>query len=158
MLYVDLWESQRNCYVKIASEALEVFAKYAQVNSTSPESGGILLGYVRGEHLEITEATEPSSDDERYRFFFLRRPKGHQDIAEQRWSESQGLVRYLGEWHTHPEDMPSPSFLDRTEWKSSAKKRKDKRPQLGLIVGCEGLYVELMHANGTRWICRPIRG
>ena len=155
MRYVNLWEISAGCYLKISEAALLVFSKYVQSDITLPESGGILLGYVRGDHLEVIEATEPTSEDERRRFFFLRRPRGHQEIAQQRWVESHGLVRYLGEWHTHPEDVPSPSCLDRMEWKSSAKKRKDLRPQVGLIVGRKTLHVELMHADGTRLVCTP---
>ena len=155
MPFVDLWRVGEERYLKISIEAFVVFSKYIQLDATAPESGGIILGYVRGEHLEITEVTEPASGDERRRFFFLRRPRGHQEIAQKRWAESQGLIRYLGEWHTHPEDFPSPSCLDRMEWKSSAKKRKDSRPQLGIIVGRKALHVELMHADGSRIICMP---
>lgn len=128
MRFVDLWQIGDDCYLKISDSALAVFTKYVQSDITLPESGGVILGYVRGEHLEITEATEPMADDERRRFFFLRRPRGHQEIARQRWVESQGLVRYLGEWHTHPEDYPRLSCLDRMEWKSSAKKKKRFTP------------------------------
>ena len=33
----------------------------------------------------------------------------HKGLAERRWQESKGLVRYVGEWHTYPQDVPSPS-------------------------------------------------
>lgn len=158
MRFVDLWRVGEERYLKISEEACAVFSKYVQSDTATPESGGIILGYVRGEHLEITEVTEPAPGDERRRFFFLRRPHGHQEIAQKRWAESQGLIRYLGEWHTHPEDFPSPSCLDRMEWKSSAKKRKDLRPQVGLIVGRKALHVELMHHDGSRVIGTPNTG
>lgn len=66
-----------------------------------------------------------------------------------RWRASRGTVRYLGEWHTHPEDYPIPSGLDRSEWRRLAAGRRDKRPQLSIIVGRHGLHVELVHSDGN---------
>lgn len=148
MRYVDLWKTEDGGYLLLRPDVLRVFEKYAQLDAAMPESGGILLGYVKGEHLEVVEATEPTSSDKRRMFFFLRRPQGHQDIAHRRWEESQGLIRYLGEWHTHPENLPTPSCLDRREWRSSATKRADGRPQVGLIVGRDALHIELTSSMG----------
>ncbi|MBU4046695.1 MAG: Mov34/MPN/PAD-1 family protein, partial [Gammaproteobacteria bacterium] len=65
-----------------------------------------------------------------------------------RWAASQGTVRYLGEWHTHPEDHPHPSNLDRTEWQRLSAGRRDKRPLLAIIVGRKSLYVGLSPNTG----------
>ncbi|WP_243666980.1 hypothetical protein [Pseudomonas brassicae] len=46
--------------VYLREQPLEVFSRYIQEGIESKEAGGILLGHVRGEHLEIIEATEPS--------------------------------------------------------------------------------------------------
>ncbi len=133
----------------IQDKVLEVLARYAQVDVCAPESGGILLGYVREPHLEILEATEPTRWDKRLRSFFDRSAQGHHERAQRRWTESEGLVRYIGEWHTHPEDYPTPSYIDRSGWVHLAKKRKDGRPVLAIIVGRRALHVELIKANGT---------
>ncbi|MCC7717339.1 Mov34/MPN/PAD-1 family protein [Janthinobacterium lividum] len=154
MHYLDLWKVDDGGFLLLSPEVIKVFEKYAQVDSTMPESGGILLGYVRGQHLEIIEATEPTSADKRRMFFFLRRPQGHQEIARRQWDESQGLIRYLGEWHTHPENVPLPSCLDRREWRNSASKRADGRSQVGLIVGREDLHIELTYHSGKYTVCR----
>ncbi|WP_230979351.1 Mov34/MPN/PAD-1 family protein [Xanthomonas sontii] len=63
-------------------------------------------------------------------------------IAFSRWKATQGTVRYLGEWHIHPEDHPYPSCLDRSEWNRLSAQRRDKRPMLAVIVGRQSLYVE----------------
>lgn len=118
-----------------------------QCEAADPESGGILLGHVRGENLEVLEATVPTIWDKRMRYLFERMPFGHQLLANDRWTASNGTVRYLGEWHTHPEDWPSPSQLDLTEWRALTKKRKDKRDMLALIVGKCGLHLELVSAT-----------
>ncbi|WP_310886220.1 MULTISPECIES: Mov34/MPN/PAD-1 family protein [Pseudomonas syringae group] len=66
----------------------------------------------------------------------------HDAIAHKRWEHSEGKIRSLGEWHTHPENNPSPSGIDLREWHALASKRKDGRPVLGVIVGRHDLYVE----------------
>lgn len=133
-----------------------VFAKYAQVSPSAPESGGILLGYVRDPHLEILEASEPTTWDKRRRFFFDRGSRGHRDIAERRWRESEGLVRYIGEWHTHPQDYPTPSNVDRAGWIKLANKRQDQRPVLAIVVGRKALHVELVNRDGTSTVLHGV--
>jgi integrative and conjugative element protein (TIGR02256 family) len=41
---------------------------------------------------------------------------------------------YVGEWHTHPEDVPAPSTIDLQEW-SIVMKRNPGKPMIFLIVG-----------------------
>jgi len=64
-----------------------------------------------------------------------------------RWKASEGTVRYLGEWHTHPENHPKPSRLDKVEWIDLSSRRSDKRPMFAVIVGRENLYVELISSS-----------
>ena len=121
--------------VYLSVQPLEVFSRYVQEREKSSEAGGILLGHVRGTHLEILEATEPSFWDRRFRYFFERMPYRHQGIDRRRWSASNGFIRYIGEWHSHPQDQSSPSSIDPHEWQLLAKGRCDRRALLSLIVG-----------------------
>ncbi|MGJ7515153.1 Mov34/MPN/PAD-1 family protein [Pseudomonas baetica] len=138
--------------VYLHQQPLEVFGRYIQEGGGSKEAGGILLGHVRGEHLEIIEATEPSLLDRRFRFLFERMPYFHNRLAMKRWKESKGLVRYIGEWHTHPQEHPTPSSIDLNEWQILAADRVDGRPLLALIVGWRDLHVEYMFGTGKRHI------
>ena len=124
------------------------FGPYVQHKLSDPESGGILLGTVRGPHLELVHATAPFPTDRRARYSFNRSSEGHAELADQLWRESGGIIRYIGEWHTHPEDHPSPSGIDLREWKASAAKRADGRPMVGVIVGTKGIYIQSTSATG----------
>lgn len=135
---------------------LQVFQENVQALPGDCESGGILLGCVRGQHLEVIQATVPTKWDKRFRHLFERMSLGHRELAEGRWRDSSGTVRYLGEWHTHPENDPNPSNLDQLEWRKLAEKRQDKRPMLAVIVGRRGLYVELVPARGVGRTLAPI--
>jgi len=150
MRFLTTWRgSADDQYVYFSQSVLDVFERHIQGDSGT-EAGGILLGHVRGKHLEVLEASEPTSQDRRLRYFFERMIHGHKGLAERRWRESNGLVRYIGEWHTHPQDLPSPSGTDLCEWEILASDRCDRRPLLAVIVGRQNLHVELMNAGGKR--------
>lgn len=124
------------------------FTEYIQSNSHDPESGGILLGTVHRSNLLISLATTPYAWDKQSRYLFDRHPFIHRLVAYIYWIKSMGKIRYLGEWHTHPEDHPKPSSVDRAGWKNLAENRNDKRPLLVVIVGRKELYVELISYDG----------
>jgi integrative and conjugative element protein (TIGR02256 family) len=150
MRFMTTWHNSADeQFVYFSQSVLEVFERHVQSDSGT-EAGGILLGYVRGKHLELLEASEPTRQDRRLRYFFERMIHGHKSLADRRWSESNGLVRYIGEWHTHPQEIPSPSSIDISEWQILAQDRVDRRPLLAVIVGRKNLHVELMHSSGKR--------
>ena len=104
----------------------------------------------------MEQATVPTAWDKRFRYLFERMSFGHEAIALARWTASQGTIRYLGEWHTHPEDHPHPSGLDRSEWSRLSAKRRDKRSMLAVIVGRKSLYAELVPRSGRGSVFTPV--
>lgn len=150
MQFMSSWGTEdRKTLLHLSESALDAFAKHIQVNDTDTEAGGLLLGSVHGTNILIEQATIPTKWDKRLRYLFERLPYGHEAIALTQWTESRGTIRYLGEWHTHPENDPSPSGIDRYEWNILASKRLDKRPLLAMIVGRKSLYVELVPSMGV---------
>ncbi|TDY21969.1 integrative and conjugative element protein (TIGR02256 family) [Paraburkholderia sp. BL6665CI2N2] len=119
--------------VLVEQQVWETIIPFRQAHSAATEAGGILLGYRRGAHLHVVDATFPQPGDRRSRFRFTRAKQSHQHIALQRWKETSGTVDYLGEWHTHPESMPSPSSLDTAEWRKIYEPRAV--PMLFVILG-----------------------
>ncbi|MEG7359517.1 Mov34/MPN/PAD-1 family protein [Pseudomonas citronellolis] len=81
-------------------------------------------------------------------FWDRRSTHRHHSVAKLRWAESNGMIRYIGEWHTHPQAYPRPSSTDVHEWQVLATDRTDGRALLALIVGFEDLYLEYIHASG----------
>lgn len=101
-------------HVVFTHEVVSTFEKYKQYRDMQHESGGILLGKVYDDLVIIDRISEPSAEDESGRFYFIRNVKKAQKIIEVSWKESKGERIYLGEWHTHPEDTPTPSRDDKT--------------------------------------------
>lgn len=102
--------------VLIEAAVLITVSRYRQNAPQKTEAGGILLGQRRGKHVHVIEATKPAHTDRRTRMRFDRASATHQEIATARWHASGGTIDYIGEWHTHPEDRPSPSLIDREAW------------------------------------------
>ena len=156
MQFMSSWATHdRKTLLHFSDTSLETFNQHVQKREVDCEAGGLLLGSVHGTHMLIEQATVPTAWDKRFRYLFERMPFGHEAIALALWTASQGTVRYLGEWHTHPEDHPRPSGLDRSEWKRLAAKRRDRRPMLAAIVGRKALYVELVPSSGRGSVFIP---
>lgn len=53
---------------------------------------------------------------------------------------------YLGEWHTHPQSRPTPSYIDKQSWKRLVKRSITESPiVIFLIIGIE--TIELLIGN-----------
>jgi len=157
MQFMSSWATNdKRMLLHFSTATLETFRLHVQASDADCEGGGILLGSVHGGHMLIKQATIPTAWDRRFRYLFERMPFGHEAIALSRWATSQGNIRYLGEWHTHPEDYPHPSGLDRSEWNQLSATRRDKRPLLAVIVGRKTLYVELVPTSGRGSVLTPV--
>lgn len=108
----------------------------------SLEAGGILLGSYRGPHIEIIQCTSPLPKDQRAPFRFYRRDPGHDIAARTAWKRSKRTVTFVGEWHTHPEDDPKPSEVDRNTW-FKLMQRQRREPMIFLIAGRTALRCDL---------------
>jgi integrative and conjugative element protein (TIGR02256 family) len=84
-------------------------AKHQQHGQTSTEAGGQLFGTVSPTEIRIVTAVGPHSHDERGRTHYRSDQKAAQKAI--RDEAKKGLL-FLGEWHTHPEDFPTPSRDD----------------------------------------------
>jgi len=100
--------------VEIVDSAATAIACYVQSDDRADEGGGMLLGrlIVNSNDVMVDEATIPCAHDRRSRFFFWRARKPAQERVTTAWRESGQTRIYLGDWHTHPEDDPTPSCKD----------------------------------------------
>lgn len=107
----------KECYFTITETTFQRMLRYKQLNN-SFESGGMLIGSIltSGNEIEINDCTEPLEEDKQSRLSF-RRSNMHNKLLKKKWEESEFTKLYLGEWHTHPQRIPSPSFLDKSTWK-----------------------------------------
>lgn len=105
--------------VKISLEVLLMIEKFLQIRTDLTEAGGVLVGrhILDSNDIVVDEVSIPSKEDIRFRNRFVRKKEFHQQFISDIWSASGGTCNYLGEWHTHPEEYPTPSSCDLYNWK-----------------------------------------
>lgn len=103
-------------YVLIHHDLCRHFDTQAARCSGQAEQGGALIGQFRGPHIEVSEYTMPGPMDQSRPTSFVKIDPYHQRAARQAWRLSGHTKTYVGEWHTHPEGHPDPSFTDRSSW------------------------------------------
>lgn len=140
-------------YILISAKIVSTLRSHSQDGRATPESGGLLVGMVRGPHFELTDISTPSPSDVRTRHSFERRCKSHVEVVRSSWRRSMGYEAYLGEWHTHPERHPKPSVTDLRSWNVGLPKTTRL---ILLIVGTESLWVGLWTGSGVKYISNTL--
>lgn len=123
--------------IELSADAKAVLLHHRQLEHAC-EAGGVLLGrlILGGADMVIDEVTVPDRRDRRRRFSFYRARGPAQGNVDRAWNRSGGTRIYLGEWHTHPEDDPTPSSRDLRDWRRLTRKnRYEQEFLLFLIVG-----------------------
>jgi len=123
--------------LEIEEAAQSKFDNYIKNNKFKIESGGILIGTLNHavNKIMITDITEPQHADHQSKFMFARREKGHKEIMDTLWETSRYTKTYLGEWHTHNEPSPTPSFVDKRNWLKLSQRDKNSKWLFFIIVG-----------------------
>ena len=127
--------------LKFTEEIIKMFESYRQVGK-EPEAGGILIGREdkNNGNLIIEYATAPMKKDIRKRYRFYRKDEGHTEYYNKIYKENNGIYAYVGEWHTHPENEPSPSLIDKNNWKKVLNK-KGEGELFNVIVGIKKIRI-----------------
>ena len=128
---------------EISAAAWQAMHGFIQHASDATEAGGVLLGrHLRdGSAIVVDAVTAPMDGDRRARTRFHRARRWHQAAIDAAWVASEGTCTYLGEWHTHPEPIPTPSPVDRTDWHRRLLQDRYTAPLFFMIVGTAAVGV-----------------
>jgi len=98
--------------IEISSDLYQKLSSL-QNKTCDKEKGGVLMGELRPSRNQITithilesEMHLSSSHNINLNVKYLQ--KKMNDI----WEKNHGTITYLGDWHSHPENNPSPSIID----------------------------------------------
>lgn len=122
--------------LRISGAAIVNMRAHVQRHCWSTEAGGILLGRMltEKEHVVVDEVTVPGPHDRTSRFRFFRAERPAQTAVDAAWTRSGGEINYLGEWHTHPENDPTPSRHDRTDWQRLVMTQRYEQDALFFVI------------------------
>ena len=141
--------------LSFAPAVLAHFRKHKQTRFSKSEVGGQLFAEFEGDLVKILRATGPNAEDKRSWTSFLPSPKRQnaeiKDLFRQR-------LYFVGDWHTHPEDVPTPSALDLNSMQDCFRRSQHElKAFVMVIVGRapfpRGLWVSLHNASG----CFPVK-
>ncbi|MBN9008274.1 MAG: Mov34/MPN/PAD-1 family protein [Rhizobiales bacterium] len=95
--------------ITFSDDVLARFDGHRQIHFWQREAGGLLFARLSLPIIEVCQVTGPRQTDRRTRFSY-----GPDERAERREIEEMFRhdVHFVGCWHTHPEDVTSPSHID----------------------------------------------
>lgn len=128
--------------ILISDSVINVLSSYRLEQKDNYEVGGILLGQVKGNEIYVLRLSTPNKFDNASKYGFVREKNLAQIIIDYEFINSDKKTIYLGEWHTHPEDCPHPSTIDKKMIKEQFQKNTINEPFLLLVIqGLKELYV-----------------
>ncbi|KOY65396.1 Mov34/MPN/PAD-1 family protein [Clostridium sporogenes] len=133
-----------NKKIKIEDSVINLMNSYKQVHEEDCEAGGILIGRenIDTGNVIIEYATEPCKKDKRERNYFHRKDKKHIEVYNNLYKKHNSIYAYIGEWHTHPEDYPTYSYIDINNWRRITRINSDKKKiYYHVIVGNKDLRI-----------------
>jgi len=137
--------------VVLSDSAIASMVRHRQLSDKDREAGGQLFAKFEGGNTIIVDATEPKPLDRSGRYGFVP------NLLLQR-QEIKALYKkgkhFVGDWHTHPQPIPSPSGDDIWSMVDCFRKsRHELKAFLMIIVGTadppEGLLVCLVNEGGV---------
>lgn len=127
----------KNRELKVSIELIDKLSKFRQLDKNDNESGGVLIGSFlsNDKGFIIDKLTIPQKKDKQTRYSFYRSNQ-HNKLVQKIWKETNGFSTFLGLWHTHPEDIPNYSFVDKKDWLDSLVESKyEKNCLFFFIIG-----------------------
>lgn len=107
------------------------FRRHRQRRARDKEAGGQLFARIEGLNITVLEATGPRAKDLRTRTSYTpHRPSEQKEIEERH----RRNLHFVGDWHTHPELIPSPSHIDTRNIGECVKRSKHELKAFLLVV------------------------
>ena len=103
----------KSLLVNLDKKLLTKLLSYRQIRDCDKETGGVLMGelYPSSNRIKITHILVCKHTNNS-RYGLELNIECLQEQMNKIWKDSNGTITYLGDWHTHPEFNPKPSYID----------------------------------------------
>ena len=95
--------------IHLSNNVLDVLSKNRQITNSNFEIGGQLFGYKIDKDFFISDATVSNKVDKKSSISFFPNIIADQDEIDIFYKNGYD---FLGNWHTHPQNIPCPSPID----------------------------------------------
>lgn len=118
-----------NTTLLISKSVINTWQSLKQDKESKKESFGVLIGGQNqtATRLWIEANSVPLAKDKSTRTSFSLKDTGHQKLVNKFYKSSKGTSGYLGTWHTHPEETPTPSRIDLKDWIFCCERNPDRK-------------------------------
>jgi len=117
--------------VDLTPSALSTILAHQQKGFIRKEAGGQMFATLSENYWRIEVATGPRRGDRRGMFHFWPDRRAEQEEIYRFYE--QGL-EFVGDWHTHPQNVPSPSTQDVASTESILRKSQHNLPGLLMCI------------------------
>lgn len=132
-----------NISVYYSKELVAEIDKYRN-SDLRKETGGCLFGCYDKDarNIYVFYQHHAPKDSKCSATFFERGCNGMNEVLDKINKRTYHQVRYLGEWHSHPNACCSPSSLDKEQFTKMSEQMSDEDlPFVQLIMGTNGIYL-----------------
>lgn len=139
----DVIITTNNNKIKIYSLILSTLHNFIQPTFFSVESGGILIGKENfsNNNIIINALTTPMKKDKRTYNKFIRKDSKHIEIFNCMYKNSNNVLRYIGEWHSHHQAIPQYSCIDYENWKKIKENSPVQNNYYHIITGYKAIRI-----------------
>ena len=137
--------------VEITQGVIDHLNRYRQLNDKDKEAGGQLFAclYAGNDLWVIEKSTGPQRRDFRSRFGFSPNRKMEQKDIDAAFARR---LHFVGDWHTHPEPLPTPSIQDNKAMSDMFDRSKHQLKGFILVIVGNGqikdLWVSIHSGSG----------
>lgn len=146
-MLIKLSKGSINVTIEISVTFINKLQRFRQLKN-EPESGGVLVGKrLLDGVISIVDFSKPEKGDLQNRCRFSKKSLAHQEFVNNYFEDSSGYISLVGEWHSHPENHPSASSIDKRSWDKIISENDDQL--FFLIIGKVSWTIYVKDLN--RW-------
>jgi integrative and conjugative element protein (TIGR02256 family) len=106
------------------------------------ETGGVLLGHHEHSVVHVDKVILSGSKAIHNTIYFEADHEYVEMEIDLAYANSDGKIRYIGEWHSHPQKYPTPSTKDLDSIRKISLNTREGYDPILLIIGAVGLTRE----------------
>ncbi|WP_404457582.1 Mov34/MPN/PAD-1 family protein [Sutcliffiella horikoshii] len=121
----------------IKRDVLSIIEKEVKRTGNEVETGGILMGYYTvKDEVVITHCSGPGPKAKQRKYSVTLDSAFAQTFVDEIYSQTNGTITYIGDWHSHTSNDLTPSRTDKKEMNKIVKNKASRLDTPIMLIGC----------------------